>query len=183
MELVLLDVLRAIWSLRRDRGFIVLAVTAALLVVGGAAFYWMWEDLSVLDSLYLSVMTLTTVGYGDVKPVTAAGKIFTIFFVIMGIGVLLAFLTAIASQLRRQSLLHRPLARLAARGDDVEPELPTAFANGRYDVLVIGVDDSSRETALAAAKLGLRVVLVEEGLIQASPAGSTGWPSDGALRP
>jgi voltage-gated potassium channel Kch len=170
MELVLLDVLRAIWSLRRDRGFIVLAVTAALLVVSGAAFYWVWENLSVLDSLYLSVMTLTTVGYGDVKPVTTAGKIFTMFFVIMGIGVLLAFLAAIAS-------------RLAARGEDVEPELPTAFGNGRYDVLVIGVDDSSRETALAAAKLGLRVVLVEEGHIQAGPVGSTGWPSEGAVRP
>ena len=170
MEVVLLDICRAIWSLRRDRGFVVLALTTLVLIVGGTGFYWVWEDLSGLDSFYLSVMTLTTVGYGDVKPVTTAGKIFTIFFVIMGIGVLLALLSAIASQLRRQSVLHRPLARLAARRDGAsphEPELLVATPNGAYDVLVIGADDSCRETALAAAKLGLRVVLVEEGHIQA----------------
>jgi voltage-gated potassium channel len=169
MEIVLLDILRAIWGLRRDRGFVVLAVSALTLVIGGAAFYWMWEDLSVLNSVYLSVMTLATVGYGDVKPVTAVGKIFTIVFVIMGIGILLAFLSTIAGQLRRQSLLHRPLARLAARREDVtEPALRHGNANGGYDVLVIGVDGASRDAALAAAKLGLRVVLVEEGHIHAS---------------
>jgi voltage-gated potassium channel len=169
MEIVLLDILRAIWALRRDRGFVVLAVSALTLVVGGAAFYWMWEDLSVLNSFYLSVMTLTTVGYGDVKPVSVMGKVFTIVFVIMGIGILLAFLATIAGQLQKQSLLHRPLARLTARHEgDTEVETLEVSPNGGYDVLVIGVDDASRETALQAAKLGLRVVLVEEGHIHAS---------------
>jgi voltage-gated potassium channel len=170
MELVFLDVLRAIWALRRDRGFVVLAVTTLVLIGGGTGFYWVWENLTGLDAFYLSVMTLATVGYGDVKPVTAIGKIFTIFFVIMGIGVLLALLTSIAAQLRRQSLLHRPLARLTAhREGNTEVETLEVSPNGGYDVLVIGVDHASRETALQAAKLGLRVVLVEEGHIQARP--------------
>jgi voltage-gated potassium channel len=171
MELVFLDVLRAIWALRKDRGFVVLALTAVVLVVGGSAFYWVWEDLSSLNAVYLSVMTLATVGYGDIRPETDAGKIFTMFYVIMGIGVLLAFLSAIAGQLRRQSLWHRPLARLSARREEVAEEaelLSAAAANGGYDVLVIGVDEASREMALAAAKLGLRVVVVEEGHIHAS---------------
>lgn len=172
MELVLLDIIRAIWSLRRDRGFVVLAVSALTLVAGGTAFYWVWEDLGMLDALYLSVMTLTTVGYGDVRPETAVGKIFTMIFVIMGIGILLAFLSAIAGQLSRKSLLHRPLARLSARREaEVEEEaelISAAAANGGYDVLVIGVDEASRDMALAAAKLGLRVVVVEEGHIHAS---------------
>lgn len=178
MELVLLDILRAIWVLRRDRGFVVLAVSALTLVVGGTVFYWVWENLSVLDALYLTVMTLTTVGYGDIRPETAAGKIFTVVFVVMGMGILLAFLTTIASQLRRQSLLHRPLARLSARREgDTEVDTLTVTANGGYDVLVIGVDEASRETALAAAKLGLRVVVVEEGHIHAGPT------ADSAISP
>jgi|SRR5919201_2308583 hypothetical protein len=175
MELVFLDILRAIWALRRDRGFVVLALTVLVLVVGGTAFYWVWEDLGLLDSFYLTVMTLATVGYGDVRPETAVGKLFTVIFVIMGIGVLLAFLTAIAGQLRRQSLLHRPLARLAARhATEVEEEaelLSAAAANGGYDVLVIGTNEASQDLALAAAKLGLRVVVVEDGHIHAG-AGS-----------
>jgi pyruvate/2-oxoglutarate dehydrogenase complex dihydrolipoamide dehydrogenase (E3) component len=44
-----------------------------------------------------------------------------------------------------------------------------AEGNGAYDVLVIGIDDASRETALEAAKLGLRVVLLGEGHIHAGP--------------
>jgi hypothetical protein len=176
MELVLLDIVRAIWALRRDRGFVVLALSVLVLVLGGTAFYWVWENLSVLDALYLSVMTLTTVGYGDVKPVTAAGKIFTVLFVIMGIGILLAFLAAIATELQKRSLLHRPLARFAARGDGLPPE-PLQPEAGDYDVLVIGSDDASRETALAAARLGLRVVVAQEGRVHAtSHSGSFASP-------
>ena len=42
---------------------------------------------SVFDAMWWSVVTLTTVGYGDVYPVTAGGKIFTIFVVLVGLGV------------------------------------------------------------------------------------------------
>jgi hypothetical protein len=169
MELVLLDILRAIWGLRRDRGFVVLAVSAVALVIGGTVFYWIWENLTGLDALYLSVMTLTTVGYGDVRPETVAGKIFTMIYVVMGVGILLAFLTTIAGQLQRRSLLHRPLARLTARREgNAEVDTLEVNPNGGYDVLVIGVGDASRETAFAAAQRGLRVVMVEDGHIHAS---------------
>jgi voltage-gated potassium channel len=42
---------------------------------------------SVFDAMWWSVVTLTTVGYGDVYPVTAGGKIFTTFVVLVGLGV------------------------------------------------------------------------------------------------
>ena len=78
-----------------------LALTAVLLA-SGTAFYATVERLAPLDALYLSVMTLATVGYGDFHPVTTAGKIFTIVYVFLGVGVLVAFVTRLAQALGRE---------------------------------------------------------------------------------
>ena len=60
-----------------------------LLVIGiGTVFYHRVEGLSFLDSVYFCVMTLATVGYGDITPHTPAGKIFTIFYVLIGVGII-----------------------------------------------------------------------------------------------
>lgn len=63
----------------------------ALTVLGiGVFFYRHVENWSWLDSLYFSVITLATVGYGDLVPKTDAGKLFTTFYVAIGIGIFAA---------------------------------------------------------------------------------------------
>lgn len=57
------------------------------------------EKRSLLDSFYWAIVTLTTVGYGDVTPVTAAGKIFSLFIMILGIGTIAIFAGIIAMYL------------------------------------------------------------------------------------
>ena len=54
------------------------------------------EKLSTLDSLYLSFMTLTTIGYGDVHPVTDLGKIFTMVYATVGLGIMAMFISVVA---------------------------------------------------------------------------------------
>ncbi|XKQ12708.1 potassium channel family protein [Enterococcus faecalis] len=54
------------------------------------------EKLSPLDSLYLSFMTLTTIGYGDVHPVTDLGKIFTMVYATVGLGIMAMFISVVA---------------------------------------------------------------------------------------
>ena len=71
-------------------------MAVASVVVGiGTVFYRFVEDLAWLDSLYFSVITLTTVGYGDFSPVTSTGKVFTMFYVLAGIGIFVALVTEI----------------------------------------------------------------------------------------
>lgn len=88
--------IRAAFSDQRVR--ILLAMTAIL--IAGASVVYRWaEGWSWLDSVYFSVITIATVGYGDFSPHTALGKLFTIFYVLCGLGLFVATATAIADRI------------------------------------------------------------------------------------
>jgi voltage-gated potassium channel Kch len=75
-----------------------LLIWVVLLLAVGTIFYNQVEGWEVLDSLYFTVVTLSTVGYGDFSPDTAAGKMFTIAYVLVGLGLLTAFVSMLAKQ-------------------------------------------------------------------------------------
>ena len=79
-----------------DPQFRALAFLVAVLLASGTFFYWRVEGWTVIDSLYFSVITLTTVGYGDLSPTTTPSKVFTIIYVLIGLGILVSFLSAVA---------------------------------------------------------------------------------------
>lgn len=63
--------------------------TLAVLVIGTFVYHWL-EGWSYLDAFYFCVISLATIGYGDLVPSTPEAKIFTIIYVINGIAILLA---------------------------------------------------------------------------------------------
>ncbi|MFI5275411.1 MAG: potassium channel family protein [Candidatus Saccharimonadales bacterium] len=67
----------------------------------GTIFYHITEKLTWVNAYYFSVVTLSTVGYGDITPHTNAGKLFTTFYIFAGVGVITAFLSAF---MRRQGV-------------------------------------------------------------------------------
>ena len=82
-RMLLIDVLR-------DKGSrSVFYWAGGVLLLGTLAYHWL-EGWSWLDSLYFCVISLATIGYGDLTPTTPEAKLFTIFYVINGIGILLA---------------------------------------------------------------------------------------------
>ena len=76
-------------------------------VVIGTIFYDIVEGWRTLDSFYFSVMTLTTVGYGDLSPATDLGKLFTTVYIFGGLGVVLTFLQTLAREQARDPLFRR----------------------------------------------------------------------------
>jgi voltage-gated potassium channel len=57
----------------------------AVVIIVGVSGYHLIEGWSIFDSLYMTVITITTVGYGEVKPLSKSGKLFTVFLIIFGI--------------------------------------------------------------------------------------------------
>ena len=68
---------------RRIRTYLVLLVSVTLLGVAG---FTVLEGFSPFDSLYLTIVTIATVGYGDLHPVTAGGRLLAIILIIAGVG-------------------------------------------------------------------------------------------------
>lgn len=86
--------IRTILTFFKDKQYRDLIFTAGVIIALGTVVYHYLEGLSWLDSAYFSVITLSTVGYGDLSPQTTGGKIFTMFYVIIGIGIILSFVNA-----------------------------------------------------------------------------------------
>lgn len=106
--------LRAFRYAWRDPAFPFLALVTGGMLAAGTVFYHFVEDWRWLDSLYFSVITLATVGYGDFSPQTDLGKVFTMFYVFIGIGLLVAVFTRLAEALL-QAQREQPPARLQGR--------------------------------------------------------------------
>lgn len=75
-----------------------LFITFTLVAVASVVYVWI-EGWTYLDAVYFSVMTLATVGYGDIAPRTALGKLFTIFFALVGIGLFVVLCSSVAKQI------------------------------------------------------------------------------------
>ena len=78
-----------------DKEYRDLILTTLIVIIIGMVGYHYLEGWSWLDALYFSFITLTTVGFGDFTPVTDAGKIFTILYIVVGIGIILTFINTI----------------------------------------------------------------------------------------
>lgn len=69
----------------------------AMIVIGTLAFHWL-EGWSWVDSFYFSVVSLTTVGYGDFVPTDPLTKILSVIYIISGIGMLFSLIDVIADK-------------------------------------------------------------------------------------
>lgn len=81
---------------RTDR-FLLAASIPLLLLVVGTLGYALVEGWSLFDALYMTVITLTTVGYKEVHEMSAAGQVFTMLLSLGGVFMLFYAATAIAS--------------------------------------------------------------------------------------
>lgn len=88
-------IFKTIISFLRDTAYRDLLLTTFVILGAGTVFYHYVEEWRWLDSLYFSVITLTTIGYGDFSPQTDAGKIFTLLYILVGVGIILSFINTV----------------------------------------------------------------------------------------
>lgn len=97
-----LTLVRMLWALQGliTRGGVTYLLLLSLGVLGlcGAGFWWLEPRTPTFgDGLWLAFTTAATVGYGDVVPTTPASKIFAVFVVLLGFGILTMVTAAIAA--------------------------------------------------------------------------------------
>lgn len=100
------DLWRGLASAFRTPSVLRILALAFTLVAGASLFYRVVEKWSWVDAVYFSVMTIATVGFGDLAPRTDVGKLFTVAYVLIGLGLFLAAATAVA-----QAVINTPSDR------------------------------------------------------------------------
>lgn len=94
-------------SLAREEIVIFLSAAILLIYLTAVGIYFFENEAqpdkfsSIFDSLWWAVVTLTTVGYGDIYPVTIGGRIFTVIILLIGLGIVAVPTGLLASALNR----------------------------------------------------------------------------------
>ena len=71
--------------MRSNRLLWMLGISASLVLIGTLGYWLIEEKYTLFDALYMTVITLTTVGYGEVHELTPAGRVFTILLLLGGV--------------------------------------------------------------------------------------------------
>lgn len=96
-------------SIAKEEILLFFFITLILIYLSGVGIYYFEHEAqpeqfsSIFDSLWWAIITLTTVGYGDVYPITIGGRLFTFFILMIGLGVV-AIPTGILSSALTRSI-------------------------------------------------------------------------------
>ncbi len=126
-----LTLVRVVWSLQHlvTRGGLayLLLLATSLLGLCGIGFWWLEPHAhSLADGLWLAFTTAATVGYGDIVPSTPASKIFSVFVVMLGYGVVSLVTAAIATrwvETEERAIEHEVLRDMHRQMDALREEL------------------------------------------------------------
>jgi len=86
------------------RKFAIVLILFIIIIFGGTFGYMLFEHLPFWDSMYLTIITIATVGYGDLVPIHPEGKVFTIFLLFAGAGMVMYTLGKITEAMVEGSL-------------------------------------------------------------------------------
>ncbi len=149
-----------------ERRLLSAALLLTLLLLMGVAGYMSIEGWSFLDALYMTVTTITTVGFREVQPLGTGGRIFTIVLIISGVGVLFYTLTSLVQFFIEGELLdilgvRRMRGRIESQRDHyvlcgfgrVGTEIAREFAARRTPFVIVESNPEAIARAQAAGYL------------------------------
>lgn len=81
---------------RKFKSFLVVFLASLLVIGAGTVGYVLIEGAPVISALYMTVITVTTIGYGEIFPLSTHGRIFTMGLAFAGVGIIMATATEVA---------------------------------------------------------------------------------------
>lgn len=137
-----------------------------VITMGGTLGFVLIEDASLLDALYLTVITISTVGYREPFPLSPEGKLFAIALIVVGVGAGLYFLSIIG-----ESILEGRLRDIYRRGTMLRE-----INRMRDHVIVCGFGRFGRIVTHDLQTAGSQVVVIEQDPALESELEGTGQP-------
>jgi hypothetical protein len=116
----------------RDPEGKILLGTAITTIAVGTVVYMFLEGWDWIDALYFSVVTLATVGFGDLHPTTDLAKLFTVVYILTGVGIIAGFVSEVAR--RRRDRADSPVLDEIEHVEDVVVADATARRRSRRPV-------------------------------------------------
>jgi voltage-gated potassium channel len=151
----------------RTRLVLPLSLVVGVVIVGTLGYRWLWRGIggTWLDAIFMTVTTITTIGYGEVKPLDAAGRIFTMGIAVAGIGAFFYTFSVVLDHLvatgiadpRGRRRMERRIAELTGH------------------VIVTGLGRVGRQAAAELAEAGTPFVAVDPGPAAAQLAEEPGY--------
>lgn len=149
-----------------DRRIAFPLVGLAAITLFGAMGYVLIEGWSLVDALYMSVITVSTVGFGEVQALSPAGRIFTVVLIIFGVGAVFYLISILAEgflegqfrQIFQRSAMQRTIARLEGH------------------VIVCGYGRLGRVVVEEITQAGKAVVVIDEDPGLEAELGASGHP-------
>ena len=153
-----------------NRLILAIVLTLLSLIIGMAGFM-MLEGFSAADAFYMTVITISTVGYGELHPFSATGRLFVSFYILYNL-VLVAYLVSVLSAFIFDGELRR-LFRMYRADQEIK-----RFSG---HVIVCGFGRNGRKAYQELQLNGARVVVIEqnEALLRNLSDGQSGEDYDG----
>ena len=131
--------------------FLIAFFLLVLLIIIGTLGYRFIEGWSIRDSLYMTFITMTTVGFGEVKPLSSAGQHFTIVFLVLSIGTVGYSVTVLITYVFEGQILNVMKERRMKR----------TIRHLKNHFIIVGGGDVGREAAYAFGRSKKRFVVVD----------------------
>ncbi|HEX4845426.1 MAG TPA: potassium channel protein [Geothrix sp.] len=128
-----------------------LALLVAVIVAGALGYHWL-SRLNALDSLYMAITTLFTVGFRELGEVNARTKIFTILYLVIGLGVATYAISNLTALILEGDL----------RGYILERRMQKRLDDLTDHVIVCGFGKMGFQAAWELKKAGIPFVIVEQ---------------------
>jgi voltage-gated potassium channel len=128
-----------------------LALLVAVIACGGLGYHWL-SHLDPLDSLYMAITTLFTVGFRELGEVNARTKIFTLFYLIVGLGVATYALSNLTALLLEGDL----------KGYIMERRMQKRLDDLKDHIIVCGFGKMGFQAAWELKKAGIPFVIIEQ---------------------
>ncbi len=126
-------------------------VSFLLLVIAGTIGFMSLESMDYLDALYMTVITLSTVGFGEVKPLHPFGRAFVIILILLGMGMMVYMASVIG-----QIVIHGQLRKMLGRR-----KMEKGLKNISDHCIIAGYGRVGRQVAEEFKKKKVKFVVIE----------------------